>query len=80
MRELKPKKCMMPSCDKETFDKKAFFCREHTRVFESFVSTAKKMQYLPQQVRRCLWQKLLVVRKNSIKKVRMINKELGEIK
>ncbi len=44
MRELKHKKCMMPSCDKETFDKKAFFCREHTRVFESFVSTAKKMQ------------------------------------
>ena len=72
---------MMPSCDKETFDKKAFFCREHTRVFESFVSAVKKkLQYLPQQVRRCLWQKLLVVRKNSIKKVRMINKELGEIK
>lgn len=43
MRESKPKKCMMPSCDKETFDKKAFFCREHTRVFESFVSTAKKV-------------------------------------
>uniref|UniRef100_UPI003241D0B5 hypothetical protein n=1 Tax=Lactococcus sp. TaxID=44273 RepID=UPI003241D0B5 len=34
---------MMPSCDKETFDKKAFFCREHTRVFESFVSNAKKV-------------------------------------
>lgn len=34
---------MMPSCDKETFDKKAFFCREHTRVFESFKSTAKKV-------------------------------------
>lgn len=34
---------MIPSCDKETFDKKAFFCREHTRVFESFVSTAKKV-------------------------------------
>lgn len=33
----------MPSCDKETFDKKAFFCREHTRVFESFVSTAKNV-------------------------------------
>lgn len=33
----------MPSCDKETFDKKAFFCREHTRVFESFVSTAEKV-------------------------------------
>ena len=43
MRESKPKKCMMPSCDKETFDKKAFFCREHTRVFESFMSTAKKV-------------------------------------
>lgn len=34
---------MIPSCDKETFDKKAFFCREHTRVFESFMSTAKKV-------------------------------------
>lgn len=43
MRESKPKKCMIPSCDKETFDKKAFFCREHTRVFESFVSTTKKV-------------------------------------
>ena len=43
MRESKPKKCMMPNCDKETFDKKAFFCREHTRVFESFVSNAKKV-------------------------------------
>ncbi|HAP4936466.1 hypothetical protein LLI816_12245 (plasmid) [Lactococcus lactis subsp. lactis] len=43
MRESKPKKCMMPNCDKETFDKKAFFCREHTRVFESFMSTTKKV-------------------------------------
>ena len=43
MRESKPKKCMMPSCDKETFDKKAFFCLEHTRVFNSCVSTAKKV-------------------------------------
>ncbi|WP_250856491.1 MULTISPECIES: hypothetical protein [Lactobacillales] len=34
---------MMPNCDKETFDKKAFFCREHTRVFESFMSTTKKV-------------------------------------
>lgn len=40
MRESKPKKCMMPSCDKETFDKKAFFCREHTRVYESFKKVA----------------------------------------
>lgn len=31
---------MMPSCDKETFDKKAFFCREHTRVYESFKKVA----------------------------------------
>ena len=43
MRESKPKKCMKKKSNKETFDKKAFFCREHTRVFESFMSTTKKV-------------------------------------
>lgn len=33
---------MMPGCDKEVFDKKAFFCREHDREFKLFLSTAGK--------------------------------------
>ncbi|STP28739.1 hypothetical protein [Enterococcus durans] len=42
MSELKPKICMMPGCDKETFDKKAFFCGEHEREFKAFLSTTVK--------------------------------------
>ncbi|HEM3650253.1 TPA: hypothetical protein ACGO6V_002158 [Streptococcus suis] len=33
---------MMPGCHKETFDKRAFFCREHDREFRTFLSTAGK--------------------------------------
>ncbi|HEM3620569.1 hypothetical protein HO912_06250 [Streptococcus suis] len=42
MSESKPKICMMPGCHKETFDKRAFFCREHDREFRTFLSTAGK--------------------------------------
>ena len=40
MSELKPKICMMPGCDKETFDKRSFFCREHEREFKTYRKAA----------------------------------------
>lgn len=42
MSKSKLKICMMPGCNKETFDKKAFFCGDHEREFKAFLSTAGK--------------------------------------
>lgn len=37
MKELKTKICRMPKCNKEIYDSKSFFCREHERAFREFL-------------------------------------------